>query len=367
MTASDNPVLFDNLAGIGRITLNRPQVHNALSLEMIRLIQRQLREWQTDTSIHAILLAGAGDKAFCAGGDVRAIHDAQRGNTPLHAAFFPEEYRLDHLLWQYPKPVIALMHGITMGGGMGLAQAAHIRIATDKTRMAMPETGIGLIPDVGGSFFLSRMPLEQALYLGLTGSIIHTADARYCGLADIHLPADALPELLQRLQSIDWRADPGIPALTRLKNLVWPLAGDIATPPLAGLATELLVHFSQPDVGAILRSLGRAAEADQPWAQATLKLLLQRSPLSMALVHRQLTTARRLGLADCFRMEYNLVMAAVERGDFMEGVRALLVDKDNQPAWRYAHPGLIDDALIDSYFPDNLHDPDHALSDLGRH
>jgi len=365
MANSADPVLFDNLAGIGRITLNRPQVHNALSLEMIRLMHQQLLDWRADPAVHAILLTGAGDKAFCAGGDVRAIHDAQRSQAPFHAAFFSEEYQLDHLLWRYPKPVIALMDGITMGGGMGLAQAADIRIATDKTRMAMPETGIGLIPDVGGGFFLSRMPLEQALYLGLTGSVVHTADARYCGLADMYVPSDALPELSLRLQDRNWNKDPGTPPLRRLKQLLWPLAGEVEAPPMAGCAPQLLAHFGQPDVPAILQSLERAGGPEDGWARATLKQLEHRSPLSLALVHRQLCLARRLDLADCFRLEYNLVMAAVERGDFMEGVRALLVDKDKQPRWRYARADQIDDAEIDSYFPDNLHDADHALSRLG--
>lgn len=357
--------LFDLANGLGSITLNRPDVHNALSLEMIRRIADQLAAWRDDDGVHAILLKGAGEKAFCAGGDVRAIHDGQRAGTPMHDAFFSEEYRLDHALWRYPKPIVALMDGITMGGGMGLAQAAAIRIATDKTRMAMPETGIGLIPDVGGSFFLSRMPAEIALYVGLTGTSLYAADARYCGLADLYLQPEAVAHVQPALQSIDWHAGGGLTATEMLRMALAPLSARVGTPPLVAHAADLLEHFGQPDVASILRSLQSAADTGHEWAGKTLALLRQRSPLSMAVVHRQLELGRRLDLADCFRLEYNLVMHAVAHGDFLEGVRALLVDKDKQPRWNPPTVETLDEHRVAAFFAGELNDPRHPLADLG--
>lgn len=360
------PVLFELADGIGIITLNRPEVHNALSLEMIRQLTEQLERWRADEQVRALLLKGAGERAFCAGGDVRAVHDDQRAGTPRHADFFSEEYRLDYALWRYPKPIVALMDGITMGGGMGLAQAATLRIATNKTRMAMPETGIGLIPDVGGSFFLARMPAELALYIGLTGTSLYAADARYCGLADVYVESTNAAQVLPALQTIAWDADDGLTVSDKLRLAVAPLTAVVDAPPLAARAGDVLAHFGQPDVRAILDSLQRAADAGNTWAAETLTVLRQRSPLSMAVVHRQLNLGRRLDLADCFRLEYNLVMHAVAHGDFMEGVRALLVDKDKQPHWRPSTVEALDARLVADFFQADLHDPQHPLAGLGR-
>lgn len=357
--------LFELADGLGIITLNRPEVHNAISLEMIRRLADQLARWREDDQVHAILLQGAGERAFCAGGDVRALHDDQRAGTPTHGDFFSEEYRLDYALWRFPKPIVALMDGITMGGGMGLAQAAAVRIATNKTRIAMPETGIGLIPDVGGTFFLSRMPAELALYIGLTGTSLYAADARYCGLADLYIQPDAVAEVRSALQGIVWSADDGRTATDKLRMALAPLASPIEAPPLAAHAADLLQHFGQPDVPAILRSLHAAADAGHEWAGKTLALLRQRSSLSMAVVHRQLELGRRLDLADCFRLEYNLVMHAVEHGDFMEGVRALLVDKDKQPRWNPPTAEELDEHHVAAFFAGELDDPGHPLAALG--
>lgn len=359
--------LFEVVNRIGIITLNRPQVLNALSHDMVRLITNQLEAWRSDDSVAAVFMTAAGEKAFCAGGDIRSMYDSYKDGTRTYSDFFIDEYLLDYALWRYSKPVVALMDGITMGGGMGLAQAASLRIATSKTRMAMPETGIGLIPDVGGSFFLSRMQPELALYLGLTGQTIYAADARYCGLADIYIEGDAVPKVLPALQGIDWTQG-AAPALERIRSVLDPLTSQPAEPPLAAAAGALLEHFSKPGVQAIMASLEKAAAGDGPhtrWAADTLALMKQRSPLSMGLVFRQLEEGRRLDLADCFRQEYNLVIGCIEDGDFIEGVRALIVDKDKQPKWNPSDIAGVTDARVASFFKGGLGDSSHPLAGLG--
>ncbi len=357
--------LFEVVNRIGVITLNRPQVLNALSHDMVRLIADQLEAWRHDDTVAAVLMTAAGEKAFCAGGDIRSMYDSHKDGTRTYAGFFADEYLLDYALWRYSKPIVALMHGITMGGGMGLAQAASLRIATDKTRMAMPETGIGLIPDVGGSFFLSRMQPELALYLGLSGQTIYAADARYCGLADVYIEGDAVQQVLPRLQQIDWESG-AAPALERIRSAIDSLTSQPAEPPLAKAASALIEHFSKPGVKAIMDSLRTASGPHAEWAAATLALLEQRSPLSMGIVFRLLEEGRRLDLADCFRQEYNLVIHCIEDGDFIEGVRALIVDKDKNPKWNPATIAEVSDDRVASFFGGKLGDSGHPLAGLGR-
>ena len=356
--------LFEVVNRIGVITLNRPQVLNALSHEMVRLIADQLDAWRDDDNVAAVLMKGAGEKALCAGGDIRSMYDSHKDGTRTYSDFFIDEYRLDYALWRYNKPVVALMHGITMGGGMGLAQAASLRIATDKTRMAMPETGIGLIPDVGGSFFLSRMQPELALYLGLSGQTIYAADARYCGLADVYVAGDAVQQILPKLQQIDWDSG-ALPAIERIRQAIDPLTSQAGEPPLATVASALLEHFSKPGVQAIMKSLSEATGTHAEWAATTLQLLGSRSPLSMGIVFRQLEEGRRLDLADCFRQEYNLVIHCIEDGDFIEGVRALIVDKDKNPQWQPATIADVTDAKVAAFFGADLGDASHPLAALG--
>ncbi|GAA5234394.1 enoyl-CoA hydratase/isomerase family protein [Verticiella sediminum] len=360
---SDSTV-FDTDGHLGIVTLNRPQVLNALSHDMIVAIARQLAAWEHDDSVRAVLLRGSGERAFCAGGDIRSMYDGYHDGSRSYTRFFLDEYRLDHQLWRYAKPVIALMDGITMGGGMGLAQAATLRIATDKTRMAMPETGIGLIPDVGGTFFLSRMAPHLAFYLGLTGNSIHAGDALYCGLADVHVGVESLEDLLATLNDIDWSGNLHTREM-RLRAAVAPLAKPLAeTPPLARLAAPLMRHFGQPSVRAITESLAGESGEHAQWASETLATLGHRSPLSMHLVYRQLTEGRKLDLADCFRLEYNLVIRAIEEGDLIEGVRALIVDKDKNPRWDPARVADVDDARVAAFFAEDVANPAHPLADL---
>ncbi|WP_454727599.1 MULTISPECIES: enoyl-CoA hydratase/isomerase family protein [Cupriavidus] len=361
-------VRCDEINGVGVVTLDRPRQLNALSYPMIGALDAQLSVWAARPDIRAVLLRGAGGKAFCAGGDIRALYDSFHAGTPLHRQFFVDEYRLDYRLHRYPKPVVALMDGIVMGGGMGLAQAARLRVVTERARVAMPETGIGLVPDVGASFFLGRLPLALALYVGLTGVTLGAADALLCGLADLAVPSARLEHLEQTLGAIRWGGDP----LADLRAALQPPAGaaaetEAAAAPLQPVLPAVERHFhADAGVAGLLASL--AAETDPryaPWAADTLGILRKRSPLAMAVTRELLLRGRRLDLASCFRMELGVVAHAFTHGDFIEGVRALIVDKDNAPRWRVPAPEAVDEATVQAFFDSPWPPATHPLADLG--
>jgi len=216
MDTTQNEVLAEVRNYIGHLTLNRPAGLNAITLDMVRQLQQQLDAWATDANVHAIVLRGAGEKAFCAGGDIRSLYDSFKSGDTLHEDFFVEEYALDLTLHHYRKPVLALMDGFVLGGGMGLVQGADLRVVTEKSRLAMPEVAIGYFPDVGGSYFLSRIPGELGVYLGVSGVQIRAADALYCGLADWYLDSSKLALLDEKLDQMEWQDTP----LKSLQNLL---------------------------------------------------------------------------------------------------------------------------------------------------
>lgn len=381
---AQDEVLFEVVNGFGVITLNRPRALNAITHGMVRLLWEQLNAWADDPAVRAVLIEGAGEKAFCAGGDVRALYESRVNHTNDHQAFFIDEYRLDYLIHRYPKPYIALLDGIVMGGGMGVAQGAALRIVTDRTRLAMPETGIGLFPDVGASWFLGHLAPTVARYLGLSGVTITAADALYCGLADVWLEGDAQGRLKAMLSQFDWdagsvRQQTRKPAgqyasdsvdsadlLERLRAAILPLGRTWAdAAPLAQVRAPLDRHFSAIDVQGIVASLTR--DSATPWAAETLALLQQRSPLSLCVTDRQLQKGRRLDLADAFRMELVLGHHAFASGDFVEGVRALLIDKDKQPRWRYPTLADVPAAQVEAFFVSPWPDDGHPLKALGEH
>jgi enoyl-CoA hydratase/carnithine racemase len=322
-------LLADVRGSVATVTLNRPAVHNALSFGMLQALGRWLDAWENDASVRTIVLRGAGDEAFCAGGDVRALYEGHRSGADPHHEFFAFEYALDHRIYRYPKPIVAVMDGIVMGGGMGIAQGAALRIVGARTRMAMPETAIGLFPDVGGSWFLSRCPGELGTYLGLTGVTIGAADAIYCGLADLHV-GDAL-----------------------------------APPELEALRAPIDRHFAHDSVAAILGSLEAEDRPEfRAWAGRTLQVLRSRSPTSLMVTLEELRRGARLSLAECFRMELNLIHACFEQGDLLEGIRALLVDKDHRPRW---NPALLDEVrpeTIRRFFAPRWEPARHPLAHL---
>ena len=315
------------------VTLNRPAALNALSLEMILRLRALFDEYSADSNVFAVLIRGAGEKAFCAGGDIRALYKSFKTGGSLHDEFFAAEYPLDYLLYSYPKPYAALLDGIVLGGGWASAQGSRLRIVGERTRMAMPEVAIGFFPDVGGSYFLSRLPGQLGRYLALTGLQIGAADALYTGLADLYLSPEAVASIAEEL----------VAAALGRRSLCGPVpipAGSRAAPPataptLPALREHIDAHFSKASVAGIVGSLeSESRSVCASWAHETARLLRSRSPTLMSVTLRQLQRGASMGLADCFRMELGMAAYAFEQGDFLEGVRAVLIDKDNAPRWQ---------------------------------
>lgn len=333
---------------IGHLILNRPAGLNALTLDMIRTLRGHLDAWALDPHIHAVMLRGAGDRGFCAGGDIRNLYLSYRNQEPLHEAFFDEEYALDQCLHQYRKPVLALLDGYTLGGGMGLAQAAELRVVTERSKLGMPEVAIGYFPDVGASYFLSRIPGEIGTYLGVTGVQIEAADALYCGLADWYLESDRLTLLDERLDRLQW----GDNALKDLQGVLARLGvQSLPEAPLHRLRPAIDHFFSQDDLTSVVEQLENVNVADsQQWAQNTARLMRTRSPLAMAVTLQLLRRGRHLTLDDCFALELYLNRQWFEQGDLIEGVRALLIDKDKNPRWNPPTLDRLTPARIEPFF-----------------
>ncbi|MEB0043325.1 MULTISPECIES: enoyl-CoA hydratase/isomerase family protein [unclassified Pseudomonas] len=316
---------------IGHLTLNRPAGLNAINLDMVRTLQVQLDLWAHDDEIVAVVLRGSGDKAFCAGGDIRSLYDSFKNGLTVHLDFFFEEYALDLTLHHYRKPVLALMDGYVLGGGMGLAQGADLRVVTERSRLAMPEVAIGYFPDVGGSYFLPRLLGELGIYLGVTGVQISAADALYCGLADWHVNSDSLAQLDKALDSLSWNDN----ALKDLQNLLTKIGvQQLPDAPLQKLRPVIDHFFGLPDVPSIIEQLRAVTVADShEWALRTANVMESRSPLAMSVTLAMLRRGRRLPLEACFEMELHVDRLWFEHGDLIEGVRAMIIDKDNQPKW----------------------------------
>nr|WP_315591629.1 enoyl-CoA hydratase/isomerase family protein [uncultured Cupriavidus sp.] len=360
--ASNSDVLFDVVNGVGIVTLNRPRKLNSLTHAMVLQISTRLSAWKTQPDIVAVLLRGSGEKGFCAGGDIKALYDSYVSGTADYQRFFIDEYRLDFAIHRYPKPVVALMDGIVMGGGMGLSQGAHLRLVTHRSKIAMPETGIGLVPDVGASWFLSKMPVEISLYLGMTGSTIGGADAVLCGLADAVVDVAVVDDVVPRLAEIQWQGDP----LGDLKRAFIPTQalGTEAAPALLQNLPKIVRHFNAE------RSLADVMDRLQAdggsWEEQTLRTLRSRSPLMTEVTREMLRRGRRLDLAACFQMELNVACHAFTDGDFIEGVRALIIDKDSAPGWRVTDASSIASTTVDAFFS-NLwgSQGNHPLGALG--
>jgi enoyl-CoA hydratase/carnithine racemase len=348
MSQAEAPVLVEVRNHVGYLTLNRPTGLNALTLPMVRLLHPQLQSWANDPEIVAVVLRAAGEKAFCAGGDIRALYDSHlRGDTE-HFTFFEEEYALDQYIHAYSKPLLALMNGFVLGGGMGLVQGASQRVISERSRMGMPEVGIGYFPDVGGSHFLPRLPGNLGIYLGVTGTIINAADALYVGLADHCVTHERFADLQQRLDQQDWRQ----PAAEAIESLLDALGSrTLADATLPALAPAIEEHFSHDSVAAIRQSLAAEDRAEyRDWAAETLKLIESRSPLATCVTLELLRRGRNLSLAECFEMELKLDHQWFERGDFIEGVRALIVDKDKNPRWNPPTFEQVSAEQVASYF-----------------
>lgn len=368
-------VLTEVIGGMGVITLNRPRALNALSLEMVRELHNVLAGWRTDEAVLGVLLKGSGrlDEHgkphgvvhFCAGGDIRFIHQAAVTGDLSLDDFFTEEYALDYLIHTYPKPFVAWMEGITMGGGMGLAQGATWRVVTESVRMAMPETRIGLFPDVAGGYFLSRCAGAIGEYLGVVGPHLHVTDVLTLGLADAHAQAASLPDLLASFRQM--RASSADDLLKRVKAHV--AAHGLPSLPEAtvtGHIDQINRHFSLHGMPEIEESLQRDGSE---WAQGVLRQMAGHSPLMMCVTLEQIRRARSMSLADVFRMERGMVRQcfALRKGcesETVEGVRALVIDKDQQPKWCANSLAEVSPASVEAFFESPWPLRSHPLRDL---
>ncbi|MES2017708.1 MAG: enoyl-CoA hydratase/isomerase family protein [Pseudomonadota bacterium] len=325
-------------------TLDAPKSLHALTLEMIRVLDHAMRRWSDDPNIACVVLQSSTDKAFCAGGDVRglrqAILDDMQG-VPNAAArdFFSEEYRLDLRIHTYAKPVLVWGGGIVMGGGLGLMAGASHRVVTETTRIAMPEISIGLFPDVGASWFLPRMPGRSGLFLGLTGAPLNANDALFTGLGDYCLPQQDRAALLAALRTVAWSDARG--NHLALDRVLRQFAAVSKAP------SQVRIHFDAIEAMTAPRSLDEvvaaicAYDGDAPWLQAAAKALAAGAPSSAALLWEVRERARHLSLAEVFQLELRAALVCCAGPDFIEGVRALLIDKDNAPRWSANPAGLV--------------------------
>lgn len=357
-TESTEWVLAERRGPVGLLTLNRPKALNALSLQMIRGLTEALLRWRDVPSVAMVAIRGMGKEgpfgAFCAGGDIRFFHEAALSGDTRLEDFFTEEYTLNHLIHTYPKPYMACMDGIVMGGGMGVSQGARLRIVTERTRMAMPETNIGLFPDVGGGYFLSRCAGHMGEYLALTGQVIGGIDAVALGLADACVPSAALAGWWDGLGTA---GNDAWSALQQSVQAAAPFGHDSPVAPVSSVAlrrSDIDRHFAHDSVAAIVASL--QADASD-WAHETAATLRKRSPLMLHVVLEQVRRARSMTLADDLRMERDLVRHCFHTrhlgrsgasSETVEGVRALAVDKDHAPRW---NPARIQDVTPDMVAP----------------
>nr|CDJ82017.1 Crotonase domain containing protein [Haemonchus contortus] len=347
MCSTQSEIIVEKEGSKRILTLNRPKALNALNLSMVREIYPRFREWENTGDVKLIILKGSGEKAFCAGGDVVAVSKsakeaAKGGTSTIHKDFFREEYQLNHLIGNLSKTFVALIDGIVMGGGCGLSVNGRYRVATERTMLAMPETALGLFPDVGGSYFLSRLKNNLGFYLALTGYRLRGADALHAGLATHYIPSANLADLQKKLLSLDNVTDKSVDATIR--------EFEPANIPGFTLEEHLPVinrTFEATSVEGIVSNLKKE---NTEWAEKQLKTLSKMSPTSMKVTFKQLKNGAKMRFSEVFTMEYRLTQRSVEDHDFHEGCRAILIDKDRNPKWKPATLEEVSDAHIDHYF-----------------
>jgi enoyl-CoA hydratase len=336
----DGDIVVRELGALRRLTLNRPKALNALTLDMASTMTAHLRAWAGDEAVGTVLIDGAGERGLCAGGDLRALYDAAKAKDPLPEKFWVTEYRLDVLIARYPKPVIAIMDGVVMGGGVGISAHAAHRVVTERSSIAMPEVSIGYFPDVGASFILARAPGQVGTHLALTGERIGAADAIYCGLADIQLPAATIADLPLRLA--DCRTAQDVRA--RLEKLsITPAAGKL--PAMRQWIDEC---YSAQSVEEIFVRLS-ASRIDG--ARSALATLQKMSPTSLKVTLRNIHAAVSFKtVEESFQQDYRISLACIAEHDFIEGIRATIVDKDRNPMWRPARLEDVTQDIVDRHF-----------------
>ncbi len=336
----DGNVVIRELGSLRRITLNRPQSLNAITLDMAETMTALMRKWAGDPAAAAVLIDGAGERAFCAGGDLRGLYDAAKSKSPLPAQFWATEYKLNVLIARFPKPVIALMDGLVMGGGVGLSVHAAHRVVTERSAVAMPEVGIGFFPDVGASFPLARAPGCVGTYLALTGNRLSAADAIYCGIADIHITSARLAEVASVLA--DCRDAQNVRA--RLGKLsVVPAPGALA------MARNWIDSCYRANAVEDIVDRLQRCEADA--ARTAFEAMRKASPTSLKITLRNLRAAASFERVEqSFQQDYRIALACIAGHDFIEGIRATIVDKDRNPEWRPDKLEAVTLDIVDRHF-----------------
>ncbi|MFJ6072726.1 enoyl-CoA hydratase/isomerase family protein [Streptomyces sp. NPDC093065] len=337
MTATDEPVLTHTAGRAGYLTLNRPGALNALTHAMVRRIDEVLTAWEHDPAVETVVLTGAGERGLCAGGDIRAIHDdARDANGVASAAFWRDEYRLNARIARYPKPYVAVMDGIVMGGGVGVSAHAGVRIVTERSRIAMPETGIGFVPDVGGTYLLCLAPGQLGTHLALTGTPVQAGDAQLCGLADHFVPSEYLPQLVEDLAHAPVR-----------EVLAW----HVRQAPPAALDGQRSWIDSCYAADTVEEIVDRLLAHGEPAAKEAAETLLAKSPTALKVTLAALRRARHLGsLERVLDQEYRVSCAALTTPDLVEGIRAQVIDKDRNPRWSPPTLAEVTDAGVDRFF-----------------
>jgi enoyl-CoA hydratase/carnithine racemase len=381
MSSENAPVIFDELTTecgfkIGHVTLCKPAALNALNLDMINLLTPQLEKWQQDPKIAMVFLDGSGERAFCAGGDIVSMYKSMQESvsdkeTPdvSHSLalqeFFTQEYQLDYLIHTFSKPILVWGNGIIMGGGLGLMSGGSHRIVTETSRIAMPEISIGLYPDVGGSYFLNTMPAGCGLFLGLTGAFINASDALYSNLADYFVPHDAKVTLFTRLLSATWEENLLHQTLSSICGEFHMLySGQVPAGNLIENQDWLTDLAAKTDVVQAVEYIQSTNADDNKWLSKAQRTLSAGSPITAHLVFEQLQRGKNKTLAECFQMELGLSCQCGEFGEFQEGVRALMIDKDNQPNWRFKSVDQVPQATVDYFFKDIWSLAKHPLAHL---
>ncbi len=342
---SEPEVLFERRGAAGLVTLNRPHALNAVTLVMVRALRAQLDAWRDDPAVTCVVIQGAGGKAFSAGGDLRQVYDfAGAGRQEEALIYWREEYALNTVIKRYPKPYVALIDGIVMGGGVGISVHGSHRIAGDRLKFAMPEVAIGFFPDVGATWFLPRMPGEVGTYCGITGERLGVADALAAGFATHHVPSQKFPDLREALcgaAPVD--ATIGSFAETAGEGTLAPRRADTDRLFAGGTVEQILMQL---EGAAAAAGTGPAAE----WARATAGTIRSRSPTSLKIALAQIRRGASLSFEECMRTEFRIVSRVIYGREFREGVRAVIIDKDNEPRWHPATLAEVSTAEVDRYF-----------------
>lgn len=372
------PVLFEeqpaaNGKRIGIATLNAPRTLNGFSLPMAHLLHERLIAWAADDGIALVVLQGAGEKAFCAGGDLHSLYQSMRayrdaGATDVRdnayaAEFFDVEYRVDYLIHTYAKPILCWGHGIVMGGGIGLMSGASHRVVNERSKLAFPEITVGLFPDVGGSWLLPRVPGKGGLFLALTGAPLNAGDAIYAGLADIHIAEAQRADVFSALAQVHW-SDDAKRNHEQLSALLQEHASDAATGPLLRNAATVDALCEGHDVTAVVDAIS-ALQTDDAWLQNAQATLAAGAPGSARLAWELQQRAAGASLADVYRFEYIAALHSAANGDFAEGIRALLIDKDRCPRWQPATLAEATPQWAQTFFVSPWNAATHPLADLG--